>query len=382
MKRSMPIFVVCSAFIGIAQAQNSVTIYGIIDEGLNYTNNVGGKNAIQLKSGFAQGSRLGFTGNEDLGGGMKAIFKLENGFDAGSGKLGQGGLLFGRQAYVGLADNSAGTLTLGRQYDSVVDYVGPLTANGNWAGYAFAHPYDNDNTDNSFRINNSVKYASANYSGLQFGGLYGFANQAGASANNRVFSFGTRYSQGPLVVGAAYMKIDHPGATAGGAITTTDANFIAARQRIYGAGINYTVNLATFGFVYTNTNLTNPISTEYLSGSILPTVGTLSSLKFNNYEVNAKYQVTPVFYMGAQYILTTAKFNASAGTSTPKFHTVGLMADYNLSKRSDIYFQSAYERAAGDKTGTALDNGFVPGTSGASSTNSQVLLRLALRHRF
>jgi predicted porin len=171
----------CSLAPISAMAQSSVTLYGLIDEGLNYTSNTGGHSNIQMESGFAQGSRWGLKGSEDLGGGTKAVFQLENGFDVNSGKLGQGGRMFGRQAYVGLSSAQFGTLTMGRQYDSVVDFLALLMADGNWAGYLMSHPYDNDNTDNSFRLNNSVKYMSNTYGGFTFGGLYGFSNQAGAS---------------------------------------------------------------------------------------------------------------------------------------------------------------------------------------------------------
>ena len=73
------------------------------------------------------GLRLGI-GKEDLGGGLKAIFVLENGFNVFNGTLGQGGDMFGRQAYVGLSTAQYGTVTLGRQYDSVVDFTGDLAA--------------------------------------------------------------------------------------------------------------------------------------------------------------------------------------------------------------------------------------------------------------
>ena len=97
-----------------------------------------------------------------------------------NGTNGQGGREFGRQAFVGLSSDQYGAVTLGRQYDSVVDYLGPLALTGTqYGGTQFAHPFDNDNLDNSFRVNNSVKYTSANYAGFKFGGMYGFSNEAG-----------------------------------------------------------------------------------------------------------------------------------------------------------------------------------------------------------
>ena len=74
----------------------------------------------------------------------------------------------------------------------MVDYLAPLAgAGGANGGVFFAHPYDNDNLQNTMRINNAIKYASANYSGWQFGSLYGFSNAAGGFSNNRAYSFGT-----------------------------------------------------------------------------------------------------------------------------------------------------------------------------------------------
>src|ERR1700688_50443 len=144
MKKQAICMTLSCLFVAGAHAQNSVTLYGVIDEGFDYTNNVNGKKDYELQSGYAQGSRWGLKGAEDLGGGVKALFQLENGFDVNSGNLNQGGRMFGRQAYVGLSSAKLGTVTLGRQYDSVVDYLAPLTANGNWAGYLMSHPLDND----------------------------------------------------------------------------------------------------------------------------------------------------------------------------------------------------------------------------------------------
>lgn len=365
-----------------AFAQSTVTLYGLIDEGFDYTNNVGGSKVYELQSGYAQGSRWGMKGTEDLGGGLKAVFQIESGFNVNNGKLAQGGLGFGRQAYVGLADEKLGTVTLGRQYDSLVDYLAQTTANGNWGGYLFSHPYDNDNTDNTFRVNNTVKYTSPSFSGLQFGGTYSFSNDTNF-ANNRQYSMGLQYATGGLLFAAAYLQANNPSSTSGGAVNNGgDENFVATRLRVFGAGLNYTFGAATVGFAYTNTDVTQPLSSGYV-GAITPAGGAkLSSLRFSNFEVNAKYQFTSAFYIGAVYDYTRTSFNATSGALHPNYQSVGLMADYNLSKRTDIYVQGAYQHAGGDKTGTVLDVAYVPGADGVSSSSSQLVFRAAIRHKF
>lgn len=388
MKKHLFCLSALTAFAVPAFAQSSVTLYGVIDEGLDYTNNVRGGHVYELVSGYAQGSRWGLKGSEDLGGGLKAIFQLENGFNASNGNLNQGGRMFGRQAYVGLSSNF-GTVTLGRQYDSVVDYLAPTTANGNWGGSIFSHPLDNDNTDNSFRVNNTIKYASPDYSGLQFGGTYSFSNDPGFS-NNRQYSVGGQYQNGGLLVAAAYLQANNPGVTAGGAIATNDANFVSSRLRIFGGGINYTFGPATAGFVYTNTSVINPIANAgYFSAAdtLTPTTGalagaTVNALKYQNFEVNGKYQLTPAMYIGAQYVFTLEHYETTLGNVRPKVHTFGLMVDYNLSKRTDVYVQGAFQKVAGSSTGSSLDNAFIPGADDRSSTSKQVVARVAIRHKF
>ncbi len=384
MKKKMIALAVTAAVALSVHAQSSITLYGVLDEGINYTSNANDKSAYQLESGYAQGSRWGLKGSEDLGSGLKAIFDLENGFDVNSGGLQEGGRIFGRQAFVGLTAANYGTLTLGRQYDSVVDYLAPTTANGNWGGYLLSHPYDNDNTDNSFRVNNTVKYMSPSFAGLQFGGTYSFSNETGF-ANNRTYSLGGQYTNGGLLVGAAYLDANNPGLTTDGSIATDDANFISERLRIFGGGINYTFGAATVGFAYSNTNVGQPSASDtsvYVGAITPPNGGTLTALKFQNFEVNGKYQFTPAFFVGVQYVYTAATMDATSGNENPKYHTFGLMADYNLSKRTDFYFQAAYQKVAGDKTDTVLDDAYIPGAAGASSSSNQVTVRAAIRHQF
>ncbi|CAE6755855.1 porin [Paraburkholderia domus] len=395
MNKTILCIAITSAFSTSVFAQNSVTLYGVIDEGLDFTNNVGGSHVYEMASGYAQGSRWGLKGAEDLGGGLKTIFQIESGFNVNTGKLAQGGLGFGRQAYVGLESEQYGTVMFGRQYDSVVDYLAQTTANGNWGGYLLSHPFDNDNTDNTFRVNNTVKYASPEIAGFQFGGTYSFSNSTGF-ANNRQLSVGAQYTNGGLLIAASYLNADNPGATSGGAIAgssstvAADANFQSERLRIFGAGVNYTMGPATLGFVYTNTNISNPTANVgYLSGqeSIEPTSGalaggTLTSLKYQNFELNGKYQFTPAFFVGAQYVYTLENFDATTGSVRPKIDTIGLMADYNLSKRTDVYVQGAFQKIAGEATGSALDQAYVPGAQDLSSSSRQFVVRAAIRHTF
>ncbi|WP_254073955.1 porin [Burkholderia sp. S171] len=275
-----------------------------------------------------------------------------------------------------------GSFKMGRQYDSVVDYLAPTTANGNWAGYLFAHPYDNDNTDNSWRVSNSVKYSSGNYGGFQFGGLYGFSNAPGQIANNRLVSAGASYTNGPVYIGAAYMNINNVGIGSSGAVAANDASFFAEHQRTFGAGINYTLDKAVLGFVYTHSAIDNPTGNGYLTPSAFPTGISVSSIKFDNFELNAKYSFTPSFFVGGMYTFSSGKYEGSNGTASPKWHQFGLMADYNISKRTDIYVQGVYELVADGGTGTALDKAYINGTANSSSTTRQLAARVALRHFF
>ena len=107
MKKTLMVAALAGVFASAAQAQSSVTLYGLIDAGITYTNNQQGHSNWQMTSGQVNGSRFGLRGSEDLGGGLKAIFTLENGFSIANGTLGQNGRLFGRQAFVGLSSSDS-----------------------------------------------------------------------------------------------------------------------------------------------------------------------------------------------------------------------------------------------------------------------------------
>jgi GBP family porin len=388
MKKILVSAAVCSVFSVVAHAQSSVTLYGVIDAGVVYANNSheqGSASSGQswgVGSGRVSDTLWGLKGSEDLGGGMHAIFKLESGFNVNNGAFTQPNEIFGRQSYVGVQSNQYGTVTLGKQYDSTVDYLAPLSAAGQDLGNNLAaHPFDNDNLDNSFSINNSVKYESANYSGFKFGGLYGFSNKAGSFSDNRAYSAGASYANGPLSIAASYLQINNPGdgGNPGGAVSSADntAPFIAARQRTFGGGVNYAFGPATVGLVYTHTKLDglDAINTNdgysALSGN---------SLRFDNHELNTRYALTPALSLAGAYTFTNGSFSTNAGDTKPKYHQFSLLADYGLSKRTDVYVEGVYQHASGGDGGLLGDaaiNGVSP-----STTNQQVVVTVGMRHQF
>ncbi|MEA3128842.1 MAG: hypothetical protein QOF46_637 [Paraburkholderia sp.] len=376
IRKSLLALALSNAFAIPAFAQSSVTLYGMIDEGLTYVSNSAGHSQWAMQSGVEGGSRWGLRGSEDLGGGTKAIFQLENGFNVSTGGLGQGGLEFGRQAYVGLANQRWGTLTLGRQYDPIVDIIAPTTSNGQWGGL-FSHPSDIDNTDNAFRVNNSVKYVTPTWSGLTAEAMYAFGGVAGDFRKESTIGAGADYHNGPFYLGAAYFYATNPaqqfpdGGFKPNAIPGVSNGEGAfgyvgnpANMQNIGVGAAYTAGPARITLAYTNTRF------EDASGVAGNTV------TFSNYEIWGQYHVTPVTTLGAGYTFTEAKVDYNG--AKPKYNQINLLADYALSKRTDVYLNAAYQKAAGGANAD-IYQGF-PGSE--SSTTTQWVARAALRVRF
>jgi predicted porin len=186
-------------FASCAQAQSFVKVYGVADAGIVLESGGPDGRVNRVGSGVASGSRLGFKGKEDLGDGMSAFFVLENGYNIDTGKAGQGGLLFGRQALVGLS-GAAGSISLGRQYapyfKAMRDIVDPFCT-----GLA-------GNVQNIFpgftRFDNSVDYQTPKWHGVQAEVLYGVGEAAGDAAKNRTIDGTATYEGGPLTLVLAH----------------------------------------------------------------------------------------------------------------------------------------------------------------------------------
>jgi GBP family porin len=147
-------------------------------------------------------------------------------------------------------------------------------------------------------------------------------------------------------------------------------------QRTWGLGANYAFGPAVVGLLFTQTHLDN------LTGISASASGTSSGLslaggsaRFNNYEVNARYSMTPALTLSGAYTFTDSKI---AGAS-PKWNQVSMQAAYALSKRTDVYLEGVYQHVSqtGDIGITATINGL-----SASNANHQTAVTLGLRHRF
>lgn len=204
MKKMLFALAGLSVFAGVASAQTNVAIYGIVDAGIVRESGGAAGSVTKLDTGVQSGNRLGFKGTEDLGGGLAALFQLESGFTIDDGKLGQGGLLFGRQALVGLK-GGFGAVTAGRQYTPLfiaLDSIDPFST-------GLTGTSANLMATGGTRTNNSIVYSAPNMSGFSADVQYGFGEVADNNSANRALGLGLGYANGPATVKFAYHKVNN-----------------------------------------------------------------------------------------------------------------------------------------------------------------------------
>jgi len=361
-----------------AMAQSSVTLYGVTDEAIQYGNNVGGGSQVAAESGTMSGSRWGLKGGEDLGSGMKAIFQIENGFNLSNGALGNGGREFGRQAFVGLASQAYGTLTLGRQYDPLTDLEQGITGDGVFGAF-FTTPGDADNNDNSLRFNNVVKYLSPSFSGLQFEGMYALGGVAGDATAGSAWSGAVLYSMGGLNVAGGYLftKNNATTPTSGGfinddSLVTAGFGVNAGSFQTAHAAVSYAFNKFTVGARYSNSQYKTYVATAVFNGT----------QKFNVGSAFVQYQFTPSLMAALNY-----NYTKSSGAASSNYNQISAGVDYFLSKRTDVYAIAGYAKASGqtlNATGTAVvaATANVGDYNTGSSNSKQFLSVVGIRHKF
>ncbi|RQR70267.1 MULTISPECIES: porin [unclassified Burkholderia] len=340
-------------------AQSSMTIYGSLDGGLTYVNNMGGHSNVMLQDGISKNNAVGFAGVDYLGGGLSALFKLENGYSVGTGALGQGGLLFGKQAYLGLRRDDVGQVTLGRQYDFTI-LLDRYMSCFNCGIYSV----ENSDIDRvaGERLNNSVQFQSANLKGFTYGAMYAFGQNAAALTTNagRAYSANLTYTNGQFSVVAVLTDINGAPMRAGslgaptvlGVKVKSGSTLTLDNQRIAAVGAYYQLGAWTPSLVYSNTRLK--------LGSV---TSTDQILRFGT-----TYQMSPFIQLDAQ--LSADRFEQS------HWYTVNCAVDYFLSKRTDVYIELAGQRATG---AGAVASIFL---TASSSTSNQFLARVGMKHLF
>ena len=203
------------AFVGAVSAQSTVTLHGSIDTSVGYAKVKSNAafagptidKGLEVFSGQQNGSRWGMRGTEDLGGGMAAVFALESGFSQDDGSMGQGGLLFGREAYVGLR-GGFGQVLIGRQYtpiDGMFAFTGGYAIEAWNKGSATAFGNTGSIAANRIRQNNSLKYVTPSMGG--FSGTLMWApgeDKTAGLGTGRFTSVGLGFANGPVALQFAY----------------------------------------------------------------------------------------------------------------------------------------------------------------------------------
>ncbi len=297
MKKSLIAMAVLAA-AGAASAQSSVQLYGIADVWVGGVKATGSKAQTVVNSGGVSSSRFGLKGSEDLGGGLKAIFTLEQGFNLDTGAQATAGQAFSREASVGLAGNF-GEVKLGKvwtAYDDVQNASNPVfdSALTPSAG-AFASTSYNANPANG------IKYTSPSYAG--FSGIVSYAldeNDIKTPASE-VSALAVQYANGPLAAAVAYQS---------------------QRTAIAGKSIEFT-----------NLNASYNLGVVTLKGAYAQRDNN-EGTKDKEYQLGVDYPLAANLILSAGYASSEDKANGVKQFDNSGF---GVAAAYVLSKRTTAY---------------------------------------------
>lgn len=360
MKRIIAVGLAAMGVMGAmssAWAQSSVTLYGSMDAGIAYVSNAGGSSKWEEENGNTQPDRWGLKGVEDLGGGLSAVFQLENGFYTNTGAMADPGTLWNRMAFVGLNAAQYGTVTLGRQAPFMFDVLGPLSTGYEAASWFAFHPGNLDELADTSVVpyNNSVKFRSASFDGFSVGAMMGLGNTSNF-ATGRTMGFTVSYAAGPLKAGAVYEN-EHDRTFS---LTTTGitefqgmpaADYEADTVETMGAGASYQFGKLLVHGLYTRMKLENPGYSDI----------------YQSYDAGANYAFTP-----ANSVAGGASTTTLAGHRWTQFEIGDI---YSLSKSTQLYANILYERA-NSGTDAALY------TAGVANGRNQTSVLAGIHHSF
>ena len=357
MKKSLIALAVLAAS-GAAMAQSSVTLYGVADAGVTYLN--GADNWSGVTSGNNLTSRLGFRGVEDLGGGLKANFVIEGGFnlDNGDGASGYAGakagegFQFKRRSTVGLS-GGFGEVRMGRELTAAYNATARYDVFGSvgigqsrlWAdgGVVDASANATAVTTNQ-RISNALTYVSPDFSGFKFGLNYGFGETTASNSDSGYLGAGLTYDNGPLSLGLGLERLNN------------GANSVAASDiDAWSLGGSYDFGVAKLLGGYRASTVDRAAGENKRNGAYVavtaPVGPGLVRASYNRYE---------------------NKYNGGKD----KADQFGLGYVYSLSKRTSVYGTYAYIK---NKDGANLYN---LGSGGLKTNGSQQGVQVGVSHAF
>jgi predicted porin len=337
---------------GGAYAQTNVSIYGVMDSGVEYTNHAGtAGSAVRLMSGGTNTSRIGFKGAEDLGGGLKAIFQLEGGILLDTGA--SDGNLFGRQANVGF-QGGFGRVVAGRSYSTTYDFMLPFDPQGysplySWAtsGNATGGRKDGMLTG----VSNMIKY-QGEFGGVKIGATYGFGETAGDTSDSSKYALAGGYTGGPFSAALVYDRVN------GTAAPATPGKF--DKTTTIHLGLGYAINPSVkvlFGY--------RDYKKALASGA--------SDLRSDMYWTGVSYKASPAVTLTSAVYYQNIK-NVAAGTDADPL-LFALRAKYTMSKRTFLYASLGYARAKNNQLVSVSrdDAGFADNQTGVT---------VGVQHRF
>jgi predicted porin len=299
---------IIGAFATSAQAQSNVTMYGLVDLGVAKSS---GKTTEMREN---KASRLGFKGTEDLGNGLKAIFKLEGEFKADTGEMAADNTLFDREANVGL-QGAFGTAIVGRTknlIDGTQSSVDPFSSYG-VVGKNIEKMMRGD--VGSSRVSNSITYTSPSMSGFSVGAQADLSEKSGTDAGYRLLG---GYKNGPIFAHVGYERANQ---------LALDAAALAAdaKPSLWVVGGGYTFGPAQVTASYTNGDTDVAATGEKKSF--------LVGLSYNvgQGDIRAVY--------GKQK-------QTAVNIDKDTIKEFGLGYDYNLSKRTGLYAYAGRESVA------------------------------------
>jgi predicted porin len=327
---------------GVAYAQSNITLFGVLDTGLLYTSktldNATGANAgkqLSMIDGGSSFSQFGLLGTEDLGGGLKARFKLESGISLANGAIAHcNGNLFGCEAWVGL-DSPYGQVKAGLQFSPFFQALyASDPRNMSFFGSGAVNLVDNFLGTGIFSAS-AVSYTSPELGGLQASLLYTFGGKPGDFQAGRQYSASIKYEYGGLMINAAIFD-----GNSGTANPTPTPTSLAAEGRTIGAAYRFGVLTVKASFV--NYKVAGSFDNNVYGGGL-------------------SWYVTPALDLDGGVWVTSDR-NQTANHSL----LAALGASYLLSKQTALYAQVASVDNHGAMNTGLSANGALYGASGTT----------------